>query len=131
MNGQTKDLFVIDTNTAINFLNGKIPALPAGEDGDTQYFINVVTEMELFAYPQITPEEEQDIRSFLDDIAIIQLSEEVKLEAIRIRRLGSPRPKLPDAIIVATAVLLGASLITSDTNLLKLKWPGLQTVSMV
>jgi predicted nucleic acid-binding protein len=85
----------------------------------------------LFAYPQITPEEEQDIRSFLDDIAIIQLSEEVKLEAIRIRLLGSPRPKLPDAIIAATAVLLGANLITSDTNLLKLNWPGLQTVNMV
>jgi len=38
--------------------------------------------------------------------------------------------ELPDAIIAATAVLLGAILVTDDAKLLKLEWPGLQTFSI-
>ncbi|GHT92760.1 hypothetical protein FACS1894140_5250 [Spirochaetia bacterium] len=90
MNGLINRMFALDTNTAINLINEKIPALPESEDSETQYCISVITEIELFAYPKITPEEEQDIRFFLEDVTIIPLTDEIKSETIRIRRSGIP-----------------------------------------
>jgi predicted nucleic acid-binding protein len=119
MNGRTDERFVLDTNTVIDFVDKKIPAIPLGER-----FISVITEMELFAFPSITPEKEMAIQNFLKAGTIVPLTGEVKREAIRIRREGSPRLKLPDAIVAATAVVLGAKLVTADEKLNKLAWTG-------
>jgi predicted nucleic acid-binding protein len=121
MNGPTDEVYVFDTNTVIGFIDKKISSLPSGER-----FISVITEMELLAFPSITTEEEKEIRNFLNDGTIVPLTDEVKCEAIRIRREGFPRPRLPDAIIAATAVVLGARLVSADEKLNKLNWPGLQ-----
>jgi predicted nucleic acid-binding protein len=51
-------------------------------------------------------------------------------QAISIRRFGKPRPKLPDAIVAATAVVLGATLASEDDKLLKLKWDGYSVYSI-
>jgi predicted nucleic acid-binding protein len=128
MNGIIKTKFaVIDTNQAIL-------ATKAGFDSpllldfppDTAFFVSIVTEMELLAKPDLSTDEEMTIRSFLADTDIIPLTEEVKLKAIAIRRFGKPRPKLPDAIVAATASLLGATLVTADKDLAKLDWPELR-----
>jgi predicted nucleic acid-binding protein len=89
-----------------------------------------MTEMELLVYPELTPEKERDILDFLNSVTIVPLTEDIKREAIRIRRYGIPRLKLPDAIIAASAVILGTELVTEDTNMLKLVWPGLKTVTV-
>jgi predicted nucleic acid-binding protein len=94
------------------------------------FFVSVITEMELLSCPNLTPADEQAIRAFLKDVTIIPLTDGMKDEATAIRRCGKPCPKLPDAIIAATAVLLGAILVTDDAKLLKLDWPGLQTFSI-
>jgi predicted nucleic acid-binding protein len=94
------------------------------------FFASVITEMELLACPNLRPEDEQAIRSFLKDVTVIPLVDSIKDEATAIRRFGKPCPKLPDAIIAATAVLLGATLVTDDAKLLKLDWPGLQVFSI-
>jgi predicted nucleic acid-binding protein len=62
-------------------------------------------------------------------LTIMPLTVQIKEEAIRIRRYGSPRLKLPDAIIAATAVVLKATLATSDAKMLSLDWPGLSLVN--
>jgi predicted nucleic acid-binding protein len=67
----------------------------------------------------------------LKDIIIIPLSDEIKREAIAIRRDGSPRPKLPDAIIAATAVVLNAKLVTADERLCRLMWSGFDAVPVL
>jgi predicted nucleic acid-binding protein len=108
MNGPTDAVYVFDTNTVIGNLNGKTMTLQAGKR-----FISIITEMEVLAKPDITPEVEQEIQDFLKGITIIPLSDEIKWEAIRIRRAGSPRLKLPDAIVAATAVILNACLVTA------------------
>jgi predicted nucleic acid-binding protein len=126
MNGQnmTNISFVIDTNVAIDLVANKIEPLPKSER-----LISIVTEMELFSSPNLTSMEEQRRRMFLSEsIAIVPLTEEIKQEAIRIRRYGTPRLKLPDAIIASTAVILNATLVTNDTKLLTLKWQGLQCI---
>jgi predicted nucleic acid-binding protein len=115
--------YVIDTNPVIYFTDNIIPTLPAGDR-----FLSVITEMELLVYPGLTPEKERHIQDFLNAVTIIPLTEAIKLEAIHIRRYGVPRLKLPDAIIAATAVIFKAELVTDDTDIRKLVWPGLQTV---
>ncbi|MDR0388781.1 MAG: type II toxin-antitoxin system VapC family toxin [Spirochaetaceae bacterium] len=125
MNGPTNEKYVFDTNTVIGFIDKKFLSLPLGER-----FISVITEMELLAFPSITPEIEGEILNFLNAATIIPLTDEVKHEAIHLRREGIPRPKLPDAIVAASAVVLDAMLVSADEKLNKLNWPGLKTTSI-
>lgn len=118
MNGPTDGTFVLDSCTCMNFLNKKITSLPTND-----LFVSIITEMEVLAKPDMSSAEEWAVQAFLKSITIIPISDEIKREAIRIRREGSPRPKLPDAIVAATAVILGASLVTADERLIKLIWP--------
>lgn len=103
--------YVLDTNTALYFLGGRLTdPLPEGS-----YAVSVITELELLAYPNITPAEESEIRSFLRDIRIVDLTEPVKTNAVGLRRRF--RLRLPDAIIAATATYLDATLLTNDQQL--------------
>jgi predicted nucleic acid-binding protein len=126
MNGRTDDIFVFDTNTIISHLNDGSVALQSGNR-----FISIITEMEVLAKPNLSSEEEQKIRDFLTTITILPLTDEVKRMAISIRRDGLPRPKLPDAIVAATAVILGAKFVTADDKLNKLVWPAFLAVKPV
>jgi predicted nucleic acid-binding protein len=131
MNGPIERLFVLDSNVVIDFLNNKINALPKSEGSEeTQYFVSVITEMEILSYPKSTPEDEADARTFLSGVSIVPLEDTIKREAIAIRRNGNPRPKLPDAIVAATAVALEATLVTQDTGLLNLSWPGFRVLDI-
>jgi predicted nucleic acid-binding protein len=119
MNGNVEQ-FVFDTNVIIRFLDGKIGGLPVGKR-----FVSVITEMELLAFAGLTAQDEYKIRDFLRRVIIIPLTDAVKDEAIRIRRFGSPRLKLSDAIIMAAAVVGGKILVTDDAGMLNLNWNGL------
>jgi predicted nucleic acid-binding protein len=46
----------------------------------------------------------------------------VKKEAIALRRTTGL--KLPDCIVAATAIALNSVLLTADSGLLRLDWPG-------
>jgi predicted nucleic acid-binding protein len=113
--------FVLDTNTVINYLNDN-SALP--HDGDTEFFISVITELELFSKPNITPDEESIILQFINDnVTVVNIDRRIKNETIAIRR--STKIKLPDCIIAATSIVLGATLLTNDADdLLPLVRPG-------
>jgi predicted nucleic acid-binding protein len=127
MNGRTDGaappLYVFDTNVIIRHLNDGSSVLGKGKR-----FISVITEMEVLAKPHISPEAEQKALRFIKGFTIVPLSDAIKHMAIRIRREGSPRLKLPDAIVAATAVILDAQLITADEKLRRLVWPGFNAV---
>jgi predicted nucleic acid-binding protein len=117
--------FILDTNAAIDLLNGK----PISPDLDAQLFrgrryASVMTEIELYAFPRINPEEADKIRRFLSKLTTVPLKKNIKQLTIAIRRQNT-KLKIPDAAIAATAVLFNATLLTSDPHLLKLQWPGL------
>ncbi|MDR2588966.1 MAG: type II toxin-antitoxin system VapC family toxin [Spirochaetales bacterium] len=120
MNGGNGERFVLDTNTIILFLDGKIGALPEGAR-----LVSIITEMELLAFPNLTREGEKNIQNFLERVMIYPLTAAIKDEAIRLRRFGNPHLKLPDAIIAATAINLEAALVTNDAGIHALTWPGL------
>ncbi len=110
---------LLDTNAILYLLGGKLAqTLPAGE-----YFISLISEMELLSYPSLDESAQAKIRDFLSAVTVVDLSEEVKSLAIRLRR--QHLLKLPDAIVAATALSLGATLITNDAKLLRV--PGLSS----
>jgi hypothetical protein len=79
--------------------------------------------MELLSYPLLDESAQSRIEGFLSEIIIVGLSEPVKKLAIVLRR--EHQLKLPDAIVAATALSLGAALVTNDAKLLRL--PGLSS----
>ena len=99
---------LLDTNTVLYLLADRLAhPLPQGE-----YFVSVITEIELPSYPSLTEDEEQKIQAFLEDIVLIELSRDIRSTTIELRRKTGL--KLPDAIIAATALTINAKLLTND-----------------
>lgn len=109
---------LLDTNVALYLLSGKLSApLPIG-----RYGASVITEMELLAWPSLTPQEESRVNEFLQTVAVCELTPAIRQQAVRLRREQGLR--LPDAIICATALEFQADLWTNDQRLFKV--PGLR-----
>jgi len=104
---------LLDTNTVLyllagdetlaNFLNGKF------------LFISVISELELLSFKKLTQNEATTIKTFLSELKIENISEEIKTHTIKIRK--STNLKLPDAIIAATSISLNIPLVTSDKQI--------------
>jgi predicted nucleic acid-binding protein len=86
-------------------------------------FASVITKLELLGYAHISTDEEQRIMDFLSSVVLLPLDEQIEGETILIRRATSL--KLPDAIIGATAVVLGADIVTRDADFLTCAYPAL------
>jgi predicted nucleic acid-binding protein len=107
--------YVLDTNAAILLLKSET----AREHfNNTQLFASVINRIELLSKPELTADDEQEIRSFLDDITIVGINDLIENETIAIRR--SSKIRLPDCIVAATSIILNAVLLTRDDQLLKL-----------
>jgi predicted nucleic acid-binding protein len=119
----TKDRYVLDTNAVIY-----LTAQKSGPSGlldaikESYSFVSVITEIEALAKPGMPPQEESLLRAFLSRIPIIGLANDVKDEAIALRR--ATKLTLPDCLVAATAIALDAALLTADARLLNLVWPG-------
>ena len=103
---------VLDTNAVLYFLGGRL----AQDLPQADFYVSVITEMELLSYPLLKSDEEAEIYSFLSDVSIVILSQEIKQSAIALRR--QYRVKLPDAVVAATAQHLKAELFTNDLKML-------------
>lgn len=105
---------VLDTNVVLYLLGGKLArGFPKGE-----YFVSVISEIELLSYPLLDESARSTIEDFLSRITVIGLTESVKRQAIHLRQ--QYQLKLPDAIVAATAASLPATLVTNDAKLLRL-----------
>ena len=82
-------------------------------------YISVITELELSAYKGITAKEEKVINEFVSQCKTITINSAVKQETIRVRKAYNT--KLPDCIIIATALYLDLPLITSDIEFKKVE----------
>lgn len=105
----------LDTNIILYLLNGDetLAELLNGR----QLYISVITELELLAYKGITVKEEKVIKEFVSQCKTITINSEVKQETIRVRKAYNT--KLPDSIIIATALYLDLPLISSDAEFKK------------
>lgn len=100
----------LDTNIILYLLNGDKTLAELLHQ--KQLYISIITELELLGYKGITTKEEKIIKSFIAQCKTINLNNTIKEETIRIRRTYNT--KLPDSIIIATALYLDLPLITSD-----------------
>lgn len=71
---------------------------------DKQLYISVITELELLAFKGITDREEQVINDFVSECKVISINNAIKKETVRVRKQYGT--KLPDSIIIATAIYL-------------------------
>ena len=105
--------YLLDTNPIIDAIKASIQ-LPKGA-----YLVSFITELELLSFPELTEVEEKNINSLLSYFSIINFNDVIKDMTIKIRK--KYRLKLPDSIIVATAIVENAALVTSDRQLKKIE----------
>jgi predicted nucleic acid-binding protein len=116
---------VFDSNILINFFNHQYDMVEFGRHfGPYKWYISEMTELEVYAKPNLSPLEEAEIKAFLKKCRIVRLTRKIKKEAIIFRR--TIRRKLPDSIIAATAAVLGITLISNDPHMAKTVYPGLR-----
>lgn len=80
-------------------------------DGNLIY-ISFITEIELYAYHSNNPNANKALDAFMASVEIIELDHSIKHQTINIRKLY--KLKIPDAIIVASALTLNMQLISAD-----------------
>jgi len=103
-----------DTNIIIDFING-VPEAQVATAPYSRRCISRITWLEVLAGVKDTPGE--DIaRTFLTQFEIIEITGEVSEVTLTLRRHHVPKLKLPDALILASARLLGCRLITRNTR---------------
>ena len=101
-----------DTNILIDFLNG-VPEAQVATSLYGRRCISRITWMEVLAGVKDTPGE--DIaRTFLAQFDVVEMTEDVAEAALTLRRHHIPRLQLPDAIILASARMMGCRLITRN-----------------
>jgi predicted nucleic acid-binding protein len=134
MNGQIENPRIkrlgFDSNTIIDIVNKRYnkAQLEPILSQTKRWFVSVITRIEILSYANLTPDEETKIRAFLKKCRVIPLNHKIERVAIKFRQLT--KRKLPDSVIAATAITLGATLITRDAHLLGREYPGLQTISI-
>lgn len=102
--------FLLDTNIVLYLLSGNTTVAEI-IDG-TQIYISFVTQLELLGYKGITAKEQQQVKKFLGECIIVDITEEIKKHTISIKQ--KHQVKLPDSIIAATALFLEIPLLTAD-----------------
>ncbi|HRR87668.1 MAG TPA: type II toxin-antitoxin system VapC family toxin [Phycisphaerae bacterium] len=108
---------VLDTNILIYLLEGRLQDELPGSG----LCLSVITEIELLSYSRLTEDQKARIQDMVTRLTVIGLTPQVKEAAIQLRRVN--RLTIPDAIVAATALSLGAELLTNDDKLMTV--PGL------
>ncbi|MCB1179618.1 MAG: type II toxin-antitoxin system VapC family toxin [Leptospiraceae bacterium] len=116
--------WLLDTNSIIYIQKGLIKEnLP-----EIQVYISVITRMELLSYPNLSIEERLKLINFLSSFSIIPLDQQVEDTAIDIRL--KYKLKLPDSIIVASAICMDSILVSNDSQLEKVKEINLKKLEL-
>ena len=114
MNGNK--LFV-DTNIVLYLLSGD-KTLSELLDGK-QLYISFITQLELLGYKGISERERVFVEEFLSQCIIVDINNRIKSEVIRIKQ--NYNVKLPDSIIMSSAIYLDLPLITADADFKKVE----------
>jgi len=105
---------LIDTNVWIDALAGNLSkkAFLKISVGPEWAGYSAITRLELFGFPGLTAADEGKIRELLQAFEEVAVTSDVIDRAIEIRK--KTKVKVPDAIIGASALVLGCNLITRN-----------------
>jgi predicted nucleic acid-binding protein len=114
MNGNS---VLLDTNIVLYFLNGEETLIPILEQKNL--FLSFITQLELLGSKNIEPGDVANIKSFIEECTVIDITPGIKETAILVRKNYSL--KLPDSIILATSLWLNMPLVTADKDFKKVE----------
>jgi predicted nucleic acid-binding protein len=108
--------YLIDTNTAIDYLSKKLPNAGMAfmnDVVDSMPNVSVVTKIEMLGF-NASDEHYKLLSDFMNDSIVLDLTESIVDTSIVIRKIY--KTKLPDAIIAATALVYDLTLITRNVK---------------
>lgn len=111
--------FLLDTNALIALLKGNPSVLELTASADW-IGISVISILEFSSFSGMTPSDFDLLREFEAEVTVVDIThaDQTLMQLIAQTRLRT-KLKLPDAIILASAALHEAILITNDVQLLK------------
>ena len=112
--------YLLDTNAIVALLRGE-PALEHSLREAEWVGISILSQIEFLAFPNMSAQDRQAFQQFSVRVDVVNLDRADPALIDRIVHVRQQhRVKLPDAIIVATALERNATLITDDAKLHKL-----------
>ncbi len=104
-----------DTNIILYLLSGDTTLAELLDR--KQLYISFITQLELLGYPGLTKKNQKIIEDFLNHCIIVDINADIKELTIQIKQATSV--KLPDAIIMASALYMDLPIITADEDFKK------------
>ncbi len=104
---------VLDSNVIIDFSKGKFD-INKLSDNYPYFFVSIISYVELLGYNFMNKNEQIIIENILKHIPIVNIDVPIADVAINYRKKN--KIKLPDALILSTASIFGADLITSNVK---------------
>lgn len=107
--------YLIDSNVIIDYMSEKFPGHVLDSLDtiiNTSFFLSIINKIELLGFKDLTPSEESKFDTLINASNIILLHDDIVDQTVILRKKYAI--KLPDAIIAASALSIGATLITSD-----------------
>ncbi len=117
--------FLIDTNVVIYALENKLSPAGAAFLAKLPPVISDITRIELLGWPNATKEQLEPVKAFMAKATLVTITEAVILKTIEIKQ--TQKIKLGDAIIAATAMVRGFTIVTRNTDDFK-NIPGLEVI---
>ena len=110
-------MYILDTNAVIYYVKEESGVVSIIEDIYTKnipVYLSVITEAELFAFPQLSDEEAERIEKFLQSVSIIPMDSQIARLTGNIRK--TYQLKIADSVIAATALFTHAQLVTRNVG---------------
>ena len=107
---------LLDTNIVLYLLNGEETLIPLLEEKNL--FLSFITQLELLGARYLKPNDILQIKQFISECTVIDITPGIKEFAISIRQKYTV--KLPDCIILATSLWLNMPLISADHDFSKI-----------
>lgn len=105
--------YLLDTNTVLDYMGNKFSGIAKifiAQIIDDEFILSVINKIELLGFSKV----DKDLTDFVNCSNIYPLDNGIIDKTIEIRRLY--RTKLPDAVIAATTIVNGFTLITNNTK---------------
>ncbi|NES23665.1 MAG: type II toxin-antitoxin system VapC family toxin [Symploca sp. SIO3E6] len=120
--------YLIDTNIIIYYFNGLTDDESIHTILADSFKISIMTKIEFLGWGQFAtdPESNTKAREFISHATVFNLTEAIAEQAILLRQQF--KAKTPDAIIAATALVNGLTVVTNNTA--DFKRLGVQTLAV-
>lgn len=109
--------YLLDTNVVINYLDASLPVggmQLLNTIVDEEPMVSVVTKMETLGFNFKSVSEHIAMETFIDGSAVLDINNDIVNKTIAIRKIK--KIDLPDAIIAATALVYGLTLVTRNVS---------------